>query len=460
MMNSKILGMATSAVAIQAVMATGALVASAVPGYAFSTTNLGGTTGQVTISSNLVGTTLNLAAITTLSVTISTSNTAVGTQITLTAPTGLNFPFAPAVACSGTSLNPVSFTSGSSSAVYTAGGVATCISGGSLGVSAIQLAGVNTFSSTFAALTVSSNATGELTITGATTGASNGALAIFTAPVSMAAATTSGGGQIDITLGATKFVSSTTGTVALTLGSITYGASQSAKDVDAATTVSLNSSSGTASAIAATGNFNGISSVYAATASSCATVAPSGAISGAPASGATTVALSGLTTTSSSTYVVCAIANGTTVLQPATFRLSLGGSLSNGATISSVTSSSASPATLSYGGNSTQLSYYVGSGSYTSYLNVTNANPTGSAVVYLVGVPAGGTQVVGVLDSALSANSNKLYTPAQVATAFGGTNPFTNSNGGRLQVLVSGASTSSVAQNLLLNPAGNVNQMP
>jgi hypothetical protein len=459
---------ATSALAIQAGLAAGtiagvsggALLASAVPALAFFTP---GSTGSVQFSNALNASTASVSGAV-VSVSLSATHSGLsGATITLTAPSGLNFAFAPTVNCSiggaATALTTSGFTSGSSTAVYTSS-VSNCTSGAILSVQSIFFGGANTYaantSNTTAWISFSSNVPSEASLSNV----SGTTVATFVAPVSLAAQTSSGGVQIDITLGATKFVSGTTGTTSLTIGTVTFGAAQAANDTGGTgTAVSMAAASGTLTISAASGNFNGLSTVYASTVTSgCATAAPTGSASAAPATGATSVALTGLTTTASTTYTVCGIASGTTVLQPATFRAAVGGTLTNSATINTVTSTASSAAATTYNGQSTTLSYYVGAGSYNAYLNVYNANAT-SAVVYLVGTPSGGTQSVGTLDTALAGSSTKLYTPAQVATAFGGTNPFNNGNGGRLQVLVSGGSSNSVAQNLLVNPGGVVTQI-
>lgn len=440
------LRMTSSALAIQAAMAASTVMLSAVPASAFSN----GTATALTFSNALNSSTIN-ATSGGVSVALTVSHTAVGgATITLSLPTGLNFAFAPVVACAATTLTSSGFSSGNTTAVFTTGGVSSCQSAAGISVTQVYLGGANTFTGANATISFSSSLPGETATTAATL--SLNSIASFAAPVALGSTTSTGGATIDISLGGSRFASGTTGTTALTLGNVSF-TSASRLDVDGATNVSFSLTGGTVTVSTLTGSFTGLSSIYATTATSCATVAPTGAVSVTTTAGATITSIAGLAGTTGTTYNVCAIAAGTTVLPTSTFRLSLGGTYANGAAATAVnsTTGNGNNALTTYNGGANQLNYYVGAGSlYNSYINVTNTGAS-TGQVFLVGTTRAGATVSGLLDSALTAGASKLYTPAQVGAVLG-TTSFTESSPGRVNVLVT---PSGVAQNLVVNP-GNV----
>jgi len=443
------LRMTSSALAIQAAMAASTVMLSAVPASAFTES----ARNTLTFSNALNSATIN-ATSGGVSVALSVSHTAVGgATITLSLPTGLNFAFAPVVACAGTNLTSSGFSAGNTTAVFTTGGVSACGTGAGISVTSVYLGGANTFASgggTNATISFSSSLPGETATLAANL--SLNSIASFAAPVTLGSTTSTGGATIDISLGGSRFASGTTGTTALTLGNVSF-TTAGRLDVDGATNVSFSLTGGTVTISTLTGSFTGLSSVYATTAASCATVAPTGAVSVTTTAGSTITSIAGLAGTTGTTYNVCAIAAGTTVLPTSTFRLSLGGTLVNGAAATAVnsTTGNGNNALTTYNGGANQLNYYVGAGAlYNSYINVTNTGAS-TGQVFLVGTTRAGATVSGLLDSALTAGASKLYTPAQVGAILG-TTSFTESSPGRVNVLVT---PSGIAQNLVVNP-GNV----
>jgi hypothetical protein len=383
-------------------------------------------------------------------VTLQASVTVGGATMTLSLPSGLNFAFAPAAVCSGQSLSSTGFTANATTVTFTTGGVSMCQAGAAVTVNAVYLGAVNTFASaattsTYASISFASNVPGESALAGTQTGT---AVASFAPPVTFATTASGVTASVDITLGAARFVSGTTGTTSVSLGSVSY-TNNVRVDVDGTAVVSVATTGVGVTVSAVTGSFNGFSSIYAATAA-CATVAPtSGAVSASVTGAATAVTLSGIA--GQSTQNICGIVGGSTILSPTTVSVRVGSTLTNSASAASTLSSA--PATITYNGTGTTLNYYVGNGSlYKSYLNVAN-NGGAAASVFLTGTTASGSTLFGLLDSAIPANVAKLYTPAQVATALGNTT-ITDAAPARISVLISG--TGGSASNLVLQPTNVV----
>lgn len=210
-----------------------------------------------------------------------------------------------------------------------------------------------------------------------------------------------------------------------------------------------------------TGDFGAMSSMYLTT-GTCAATAPSGSLTGTISGG--TVSFTGLQL--GSTYTLCAVANGTSVITAGgsgaaaalPFRVAYNYvARTAGATTytPNPTVSSTTANTIAYNGAAVNVNYVVGNGAgYAMYMNV--VNPSSSAVpVYITVRQADGVTKSGTLTSSLAANSSTLFTMAQIATATGAN--LTNETNRAAVTVFSPASIR--VTNFMLNPGNAVTQI-
>ena len=237
-----------------------------------------------------------------------------------------------------------------------------------------------------------------------------------------------------------------------TLSSFTQNAAAAANDISGAAIFTAGSSDSVRGFI--TGNLSVFSSVYAATAA-CAATAPSGALSGTLTSSSATFS----PLAQGSTYNICAIANGTTIIPSGTITGTASFSFV-ARTVSSITytpgayaQSASTMANLAYNGSTATAFYVVGLGSYISAIRLTNTNTTSSGSIFVQVTPdSTGTAVRALLDSTLTAGQSKFYLASDIRTAVG-TSVLTDS-GNRATVVFLTSFTGLRLQNFIVNPGG------
>jgi hypothetical protein len=239
-----------------------------------------------------------------------------------------------------------------------------------------------------------------------------------------------------------------------TLGTLVQNAALASNDTGGATQFTVGASD-TLRAIVR-GNFTAFSSVYAATAS-CAATAPSGAITGTVGSDSLSATISPLTI--GSTYNICAVANGTTIVPAGTVTgsasVSFGSRTTSGGstyTPGAYSQSSSTISTLTYNGSTATAFYVVGLGSYTSAIRLTNTSTSSGSVFVQVTPDTTGTPVRALLDSTLTAGQSKFYLASDIRTAVG-TSVLTDSNN-RATVVFLTSFTGLRLQNFIVNPGG------
>jgi len=390
---------------------------------------------QLTATGNAVlsGTSVNLTA---------GATTASGNFITFTLPSGMTFSANPTVTLVAGAVALNTGGSASQSVVYQ---ITTAITTGSvLTLTGLQVSGLQTY--------VSSNSTA--TFFNLTSTFTSDAVTVTSGPsatiTDAATGTTAAGAAqtIDVSSGGTRFVSGTGNSLFAPLGTVTFSnQATSPNDVSGGTAVSLTAQGGS---ITVTGPLTGVATVYAiatAVATTCATAAPTGAFTVTP--GATAATLTGL---SVSTFQVCAIANGSTILQSGTIASRPLLTLSNNATISGTSTSNA----VGYSGNVRNIQYFVGaSGGYASFAYAVNSGTTASTALVTVRRSDGAT-ATGSLSS-LAAGASALYASSDVNTAVGST--FLVDSTSRAQVTFLFSSSSVQMTGLLLNPNATVTNM-
>lgn len=240
-----------------------------------------------------------------------------------------------------------------------------------------------------------------------------------------------------------------------TLGTFTVAASAGKKDIGGSVDFTTSASDSIKAVIS--GNVNGsLSSLYLST-SACSATVP--ATLTATISG-TTATITGLALGTS--YNVCAVANGTNILgagQVTGVTQIAYGARTVGTTTYTPSGATYTPANMSlqaYNGavGATTPNYVVGGSGYVSYVRVTN-NASTATTVFVSGVKDDGTSYFGTLDSALAGRNSKLYTAADLNTAFGSTVLATGSDRVRLTILTS-TTTAPTVSNLMFNPNGTV----
>lgn len=203
------------------------------------------------------------------------------------------------------------------------------------------------------------------------------------------------------------------------------------------------------------GNLSAFSSVYAATAA-CAATAPSGAISGTISSDTRSATISPLAI--GTTYNICAVAGGTSIIPAGTITGSASFSFAS-RTVSGATytpslygQSASTMGSLSYNGSTSTAYYVVGAGSYTSAIRLTNTSTSSGSVFVQVTPDTTGTPVRALLDSTLAAGQSKFYLASDIRTAVG-TSVLTDSNNRATVVFLTSFSGLQL-QNFILNPGG------
>jgi hypothetical protein len=388
-------------------------------------------TGNATLS----GTTVSLA------VALGTLGT--GNFLTFSLPSGMTFAANPTVATSGTGAYALS-TGGSSAQTVVYQVTTAATSGSAISLTGLQVSGLQTYisqNSTAAFFNVSASFPADaVVVTGLPT-------ALITSAATSAGS--SGAGQsIDVSSGGVRFVSGTGNALFIPLGQVAFSnAGTAPNDIGGNVPVSMTSAGGS---ITVTGPLSGITTVYAitsSTAATCATAAPTGAVSAAPC--ATAATLTGLSVT---TYQVCAIANGSTILSSGSISVRGPVTLSNSATISGTSTSNA----VSYSGNVRNMQYFVGAtGGYGSYAYAVNSGTTASTALVTVR-RSDGAAATGTLPS-LAAGASALYGASDVNTAVGST--FLVDANSRAQVTFLFSSSSVNITGLLLNPTAVVTGM-
>jgi hypothetical protein len=204
------------------------------------------------------------------------------------------------------------------------------------------------------------------------------------------------------------------------------------------------------------GNLSSFSSIYAASAA-CAATAPSGAITGTIASDARSATISPLVL--GSTYNICVLANGTSIVPSGTITGSASVSFAS-RTVSSGTTytpgaysqAASTLATLSYNGSTATAYYVVGLGSYISAIRLSNSSTSSGSVFVQVTPDTTGTPVRALLDSTLAAGQSKFYLASDIRTAVG-TSVLTDSNNRATVVFLTSFSGLQL-QNFIVNPGG------
>ena len=237
------------------------------------------------------------------------------------------------------------------------------------------------------------------------------------------------------------------------LGTLSQATAASVNDISG----SLGFTAGSSDSLRAVvnGNFSSFSSIYAASAA-CAATAPSGALTGTIASGSLSATISPLVI--ASTYNICAIANGTSIIPSGTIT----GTVSYSFAARTVSTSTYTPgaypqtastiSTLSYNGSTATAYYVVGLGSYTSAIRLTNTSTSSGSVFVQVTPDTTGTPIRALIDSTLTAGQSKFYLASDIRTAVG-TSVLTDSNN-RATVVFLTAFTGLRLQNFIVNPGG------
>ena len=240
-----------------------------------------------------------------------------------------------------------------------------------------------------------------------------------------------------------------------TLGTLVTALSGSSNDISGSTAFTA---AGTDSLRAiVSGNLTAFSSVYAATAA-CAATAPSGALTGTIASDLRSATVSSAVI--GSTYNICAIANGTTIVPSGTITgstsISFAARTVSGATYTpgSYSQPASTMTTVAYNGSTATAFYVVGLGTYISAIRLTNNSTSSGSVFVQVTPDTTGTPTRALLDSTLAAGQSKFYTALDLRAAVG-TSVLTDSND-RASVVFLTSFTNLRLQNFMVNPGGEI----
>jgi len=383
---------------------------------------------------------------TTVLLTTGTAAVGTGNFITFTMPSGMTFAANPTVSFTTGGAGGLTLSTGGSGAqsvVYQVSTATTTTA--TISLTGLQVSGLQTYISTNSTATTFNIATtfpADAVTTGASTIIANITDAASATPAAGAAQT------IDVASGGTRFVSGTGTALFAPLGTVAFANQATApNDISGGSAVSMTAQGG---AITVSGPLSGYSQVYAvatAVATTCATAAPSSAFTATP--GATAATLTGL---SVSTFQVCAIANGSTVLTNGSITVRGVVTTSNNATITGTTTSNA----VGYSGTVRTMAYFVGStGGYSSFAYAVNGGTSASTTLVSVR-RADGATAIGSLAS-LAAGASSLYGASDINTAVGST--FLGDASSRAQVTFLFGSSSVRMTGLLLNPGGNVTSL-
>ena len=372
-----------------------------------------------------------------------TTSVSTGNFITFALPSGMTFAANPTVTFTAGATGGLTLSTGGSGAQSVVYQVSTAtITAATISLTGLQVSGLQTYVSTNSTANVFNIAT-TFSADAVTTGAST-----VVANITDSASITQGAGAaqtIDVATGGTRFVSGTGTALFAPIGTIQFANQATApNDVSGGSGVSMTSQGG---AITVSGPLSGISTVYAiatAVASTCATAAPSGAFTATP--GSTAATLTGL---SVSTFQVCAIANGSTVLTNGTIAVRGVVTTSNNATITGTSTTNA----VGYSGTVRTMGYFVGvTGGYSTFAYAVNGGTSASTALVSVR-RADGATAIGSLSS-LAAGASSLFGASDINTAVGST--FLGDSSSRAQVTFLFGSSSVKMTGLLLNPAGVV----
>jgi len=394
-------------------------------------------TGNATLS----GTTVRL---------ITTAGTlTTGNFVTFSLPSGMTFAANPTVGFSAGVNLALTLSTGGSGAASTVYQVTAASSGSTnISLTGIQVSGLQTYVSTNSTAT-SFNITATVPADTATQQGSAGLTIVANITDAATATQAAGAAQtIDVASGGNRFVSGTGTALFAPLGTVAFtNAAIAPNDVSGGSGVSMGSQGGS---ITVSGSLSGISTVYAiatAVATTCATAAPSGAFTATP--GSTSATLTGL---SVSTFQVCAIANGSSVLSNGTITVRGVITTSNNGTVTGTTTSNA----VGYSGTVRTSNYFVGAtGGYSSFAYAVNSGTSASTTLVSVRRSDGATSIGSL--SSLAAGASALYGASDINTAIGST--FLGDASSRAQVTFLFGSSSVKMTGLLLNPAGVVTNM-
>jgi hypothetical protein len=237
-----------------------------------------------------------------------------------------------------------------------------------------------------------------------------------------------------------------------TLGQFTVNAAATSVEINGTTQFTAGSTDVLRAVVA--GNLSGFASMYAATATTCAATPPSGGVAATLTS--TSATFSPLVL--GSTYTICGVANGTTVVPAGVIT-----AVSNFAFVartSGVTTytpgnyamTASTIGTLSFNGSSATAFYVVGLGSYISAIRVTNTSTSSGSLFVSVTPDTTGTPVRGLLDSTLLAGQSKFYLSSDIRNAVG-TSVLADSSNRATVVFLSSFDAMKV-QNFIVNPGG------
>jgi hypothetical protein len=368
---------------------------------------------------------------------------------TFTLSNGATFSAAPAIIANvNVSFTGGSLVSGSTAVTYavtTATTTATSITLGNFSITNVgtRLASsANTITATFSSIGSATPGTAAATL------ATSAPAYTFTG--------TSNAVGIDLANGGSGLSFRATGgsNVAFTaLGTLVLNAAAGGNDIGG-TTAFVTTSSDTVRATIA-GNLAAFSSVYAATAA-CAATAPTGAITGTIATDTRSATISPLA--GATTYNICAIANGTTIIPAGTITgsasIAFGARTVSGATYTpgTLAQTASTISTLSYNGSTATAFYVVGAGSYTSAIRLSNTSTSAGSVFVQVTPDTTGTPVRALLDSTLAAGQSKFYLASDIRSAVG-TSVLTDSSN-RASVVFLTSFTGLQLQNFIVNPGG------
>jgi hypothetical protein len=372
---------------------------------------------------------------------------------TFTLSNGATFSAAPAVVVNtGVSFTGGTLLTGSTAVTYSVTTTSTTSATVTLGNFSITNVGTrlatsaNTITATFSSI-------------GSSTPATAAALLATSAPAYLF---TSGSTAVSIDLAnggsGLAFRASGSNVTFATLGTIAQNAPATVKDIGG-TTNFITTSSDTIRAIIS-GNLAAFSSVYAATAA-CAATAPTGAITGTIATDTRSATVSPLL--GGTTYNLCAIANGTTIVPAGTITgsasIAYGARTVSGATYTPGASATTAVTltTLSYNGSTATAFYVVGAGSYTSAIRLSNTSTSAGSVFVQVTPDTTGTPVRALLDSTLAAGQSKFYSASDIRSAVG-TSVLTASDN-RANVVFLTSFTGLRLQNFIVNPGGVITEI-
>ncbi len=451
-----------SSTALSGALAVSALVVAAGAAQAATVTFNGGNavtlaTQSLNSSGTIALTAINVPVIVTGAVGESCAN---GAVITLTAPTGTLFSAAPLATFTGANAADLSATgvvqTGSSTVNYTlnAANGNTFASGSVMTIGANTAGGINlTSGTTFASpVTTARPFTVGALSCASFTGGNTGAGGLASASGVSAANAPGNNVTVDTTAtGAGKLfaTSATNSTRVAALGTLTV--SNAAGTVNAGNGSAFTLPAGSALTVTASGPFSAASRVYLATGTTCTTTAgaalPAGNILGTVSGGTATFASAAV----NQAYVLCYENNGTSLITagsgntPATF---------TGTAVVSTLTGSTTGLTLGnmfYSGTASTLNYVTGGSAYQYFVRVTN--PTAAATsVFAVVTRDDGTTFSGSVNTNLGANSNALYSIADLNTATGAN--LTANDRARVQILTSANPAPVVG--LLFNTATGV----